>query len=194
MYTNNPYAQWQQGNKSAFPSAGASVYGALPFSSSSSKPAIIAFYFDLNPTLFNCVVTGPDNKTLYTIATDSPSPGFTIMADAHGKALVVVEWQSHPIVEVRGVVQKQHAARFLALSSDKNARHMEFRGKRYTWAPGTHALCLFNSAVNPPELLAQVTSGSRRIVMEMSSYAIQAGLTEVCVLSTFLLLCGRNID
>ncbi|KAL0950438.1 hypothetical protein HGRIS_010388 [Hohenbuehelia grisea] len=194
MYTNNPYAHWQQGNKQTFPSSTPSVYGALPFSGPASKPAIITFVFDLNPNLFNCVVTGPDNQLIYTITTDNPRPGFTLMANARGQPIVVVEWQAHPIVEVRDAIQKQHTSRFLPLNSDRNARHMEVRGKRYTWAPGTNALCLFDPAKNPPELLAQVTNGPRRVVMEVSTYAIQAGLIDACIVSAFLLLCGRNID
>ncbi|KAL0946105.1 hypothetical protein HGRIS_012370 [Hohenbuehelia grisea] len=193
MYTNNPYAHWSH-SKSTFPSSAPSVFGALPFSASPSKPAIISFYFEFNVAIFNCVITGPDNKVLYKITTDNPAPGFTIMTDAQGQAMAVVEWQAHPIVEIRGLVKKQHTARFLSLNADKSARHMEYNGKRYTWAPGTQALCLFNSAANPPEPLAQVTSGHQKVVMEMSSYAIQAGLVEVCAVSTFLLLCGRNID
>ncbi|EEB88319.1 hypothetical protein MPER_13903, partial [Moniliophthora perniciosa FA553] len=69
----------------------------------------------------------------YYIVTDPQQPGYTILRDVQGKSVALVEWQAHPLVEIRGVMSKQYVRDWLKLSSDK--RNMTISGKRYFWSP-----------------------------------------------------------
>ncbi|KDQ34213.1 hypothetical protein PLEOSDRAFT_1030439, partial [Pleurotus ostreatus PC15] len=172
-----------------------SVFGALPFTGPSTQPAVLAFTFVFNPTIMNSIVTGPDDQPYYRISTDNPTPGFTFIHNTQGRPIVVIEWQAHPVVEVRDIIPKQLASQWLELSSQRNysSRHMEVRGKRYVWTPGDGSIILLNPATNPPERMGRLFNGQHRATLELTSYAIHAGLTEVAIVSAFLLICGRNI-
>ncbi|KAJ8517752.1 hypothetical protein ONZ45_g5100 [Pleurotus djamor] len=124
MYTSNPYASWQSGSGSyAFPrGAGAptpSIFGALPFSASapSSNAPMVAFTFTFNTSILSCSVIGPQNKVYYQIATDTPRPGFTFIHNASSSVVAIVEWQQHPIIEIRNIVPKQYASQWVILNS-----------------------------------------------------------------------------
>ncbi|KAF4575431.1 hypothetical protein EYR40_004830 [Pleurotus pulmonarius] len=194
MYTNNPYSAWTKGSNFPGGAPPPSVFGALPYSSSAAKAPMVTFTFTFNPSILSCTVTGPQNKIYYRIATDNPTPGFTFVHDGQGKPVVVIEWQSHPIVEIRGIVPKQYACQWLSLSSQRNARHMQVAGKKYVWAPGDGVICLFDTSSGTPELLGKITNGQTRVTLDLTTYAIQGGLTEAAIVSTILLLSGRNID
>ncbi|KAL4267528.1 DUF6593 domain-containing protein [Pleurotus pulmonarius] len=193
MSNLNPFAQWP--GSGGFPcSSRPSVFGALPFTGPSTQPAVLAFNFVFNPTITNCIVTGPDEQPYYRISTDNPTPGFTFIHNIQGRPIVVIEWQAHPVVEVRDIIPKQLVSQWLELSSQRNSRHMEVRGKRYVWTPAEGSIILFNPANNPPERMGRLISGQHRATLELTSYAIHEGLTEAAVVSAFLLICGRNID
>ncbi|KAL0947815.1 hypothetical protein HGRIS_013886 [Hohenbuehelia grisea] len=205
MHTNNPYAHagWPNPNPNAVGrgSGGGSIppslLGALPFSAPSSPSAMIPFRFvSMNPDLLNCTVIGPDNSVHFRIVTDNPRPGFTVVhsAQGQGQAVAVVEWKSHPIVEIRDTVPKQYMGQWLALSGQQTSRTMEVRGKRYSWAPGRDTLQMYGLEFNPPALLVKVTRQADSIILEISAHAIHAGLLSSCVVGTVLLLCGRNLD
>jgi len=48
-------------------------------------------------------------------------PDYTLMKNASGTGLALVEWQDHPLVEVRGDLIKQGVRGWLKLSEDKTS-------------------------------------------------------------------------
>jgi hypothetical protein len=48
-------------------------------------------------------------------------PDYTLMKNATGTGLALVEWQDHPLVEVRGEFMKQSVRGWLKLSEDKTS-------------------------------------------------------------------------
>ncbi|KAJ8517737.1 hypothetical protein ONZ45_g5097 [Pleurotus djamor] len=170
------------------------AFSATPASFSSSQTPMVPFSFELNPNVLNCTIMGSRNKVFYRIATDSPKLGVTYIYDAHGSPIVIIEWHKHPILEIRGVIPKQHISHWLALAPGKAARTMTIAGKQYIWAPGDNELCLFDASVGSLQLLAKATTHHKRITLEVSPHAIQGGLSEAIVAATILLLSGRSFD
>lgn len=79
---------------------------------------MLSFYFtSYKPNIFNCSVTGQSSAhPQYTIVTDNQMPGYTLVKNAQGKNVSLVEWQQTPSVEIRGMVSKQPISNWLLLS------------------------------------------------------------------------------
>lgn len=130
---HNPFAHWSAGNNISnnggwTPNSGPapSVMGALPYPSAPSYPIapnnVISFTFtSLNPTILNCTVLGPQNRPYFLIVTDASMPGYTLLKDVETKNVALVEWQHSPLVEARGILQKQRITDWLKLSSDRRS-------------------------------------------------------------------------
>ncbi|KAK7047304.1 hypothetical protein VNI00_006535 [Paramarasmius palmivorus] len=187
----NPFSSWNSSAGSA-----PSVYGALPTAGSPTGAAgVLRFVFtSLNPDVLHCTVIGPNMQPHFYIVTD-PASGFTILKRHDGKAFGVIEWQSHPIVEIKDLVRKQLSAHFLRLSSDQRSRRMAFNEGDYAWVPQqapAEGICLYPA--NSRDFVARITRDNRAVVLELTQNAVQAGLLLPCVLATVLVQSGRQID
>ncbi|KAH9478614.1 hypothetical protein JR316_0009071 [Psilocybe cubensis] len=200
MYFNHPFGSWgEMGNGQSASSTwnGAaptpSIYGALPYPNDSS--AFQTFYFtNFSPDILNCTVIGPQAQVYYRIVTDNQMPGYTVVKNSEGKNVSLIEWQSHPMIEVRGLLTKQYVRAWLALTADKSARTMSVRGMQYAWAPRDKSISLFAGGPRNPTLLARITRTNGAIALDMTPDAIQLGLLDSVVAASLLLQCGRNID
>lgn len=123
--SHNPYANWYSASNDSSSSGPApSIVGALPYPSSSSYPLppadLITFTFtSLNPTILNCTVLGPHNRPYFQVVTDASMAGYTLFKDAESKNIALVEWQNTPLLEARGLLQKQKISNWLRLASDR---------------------------------------------------------------------------
>lgn len=54
----------------------------------------------------------------YQVVTDSSMPGYTVIKNAEGTKISLIEWQAHPFVEIRGMLAKQNVMNWLRISSD----------------------------------------------------------------------------
>lgn len=118
----NPYSQWSSNAQGGAPS----VFGALPYPAPSSWPSspseLTTLYFtSFNPTILNCTTVGPQSQPWFSVTTDSSMPGYTVFKDRKGRNVGLIEWQSHPAVEVRSLVQRQNASGWLRLSRDRRS-------------------------------------------------------------------------
>ena len=97
-----------------------SILGALPNPYPSGTTQVLTFQFTaFNPSIFNCTVVGPDTQVHYTIVTNDHMPGYTVIKDRRGASLTLIEWQLHPLIEIRGSLSKQPIHSWLALTPDK---------------------------------------------------------------------------
>ncbi|KAF9010118.1 hypothetical protein BDQ17DRAFT_1235143 [Cyathus striatus] len=198
MYSN-PFGGWTeagQGPSQNVWSDGVpppSVFGALPYPSVPSN--LLTFYFtSFNPDLLNCAVVGPQGQPYYRVVTDNHMPGYTVIKNAEGKSISLIEWQSHPFIEIRGTLAKQNVRNWLRLSHDRASRSMEVRGMRYTWAPRDKSIILFAGTPSQPTFLAKVTRAHGTIVLEITPDALQLGILDSTITAALLLQCGRNVD
>ncbi|KAJ7511481.1 hypothetical protein B0H11DRAFT_1845259 [Mycena galericulata] len=199
----NPYAQGGWKNQ-ANPTAGTSgnptlpqpsIFGALPFTTQASSPMLLSFRFtSFNPTILDSTVMGPKSQAYFRVTTDAPTVGFTVVHNSANQPMIMIEWSDEPIVEVRGIIPKEHTSTWLALSPDKSYRKMSARGKNFFWAPDGDCICLFSSGLGAPQIYARVSREERTVKLELTAEAIQIGLLEICIAATLLLQCGRNID
>ncbi|KAJ7741923.1 hypothetical protein DFH07DRAFT_980920 [Mycena maculata] len=198
----NPYAQggWSNAyNPNAVnsqPSGTSPLYGALPYPTpSSTAPTFLTFIFTpLDGTILNSLVMGPQSKTYFRINTDSISSGFSIIQNPTLESVALIEWRSHPIVEIRNIVSKRSTSQLLALSSDNTHRVMELRGKKFRWTPSEGYIRLYSTGVPNPQLFGRISQGQNGVVLEVTTEAVHIGLLEVCITSALLLMSGRNID
>ncbi|KAL0565857.1 hypothetical protein V5O48_016159 [Marasmius crinis-equi] len=199
----NPYGQagWTSsgGSSSSYPSLAPSVYGALPFSgssSSSSNDFLLTFHFAFNPTITNCTVTGPNSRTYFRITDNAPSPGFTLFQNSEGKSVAIIEWRRSPghVVEIRDIVQKQLVSTWLAISRDQTYRTMNARGLTLVWTARDNYVGLFTTGTSSVQCYAKIIRGSGSLTLQMTSQAVQLGLLEPCVVAAVLLQSGRQID
>lgn len=126
--TMNPYAQggWSNSynpnavNNQAWGTS-PSVYGALPYSAPPTAiPNFLRFTFSpLDGTILNALVMGPQSRTYFRISTDSTSSGFSVVQNSKLESVALVEWRSHPIVEIQNIVSKRSSSQWLELSPDK---------------------------------------------------------------------------
>lgn len=113
MFYNNPFSSWSEGAASS-----SSVFGALPYPTDPAN--LVAFYFtSFSPDIFNCAIVGPKAQKYFSIVTDSQMPGYTVIKNAEGRNVSLIEWQTHPFIEVRGLVAKQNVNHWLCLSPSK---------------------------------------------------------------------------
>ena len=123
----NPFGTWGEAGQA--PSAsqawngGApapSVYGALPYPSDPASASFITFYFtSFSPNIFNCTIVGSTAQVYYKIVTDNNMPGYTVIKNSESKNVSLIEWQSHPFIEIRGILSKQQVRGWLGLTQDK---------------------------------------------------------------------------
>lgn len=120
MYGTDPFSAQNATNTGA-----ASIFGALPYpgSASSVDPPIYSLvtlrFMSLNPSILNCSVVGPNNGIYYRIVTDASAPGITLVINAAGQNIALVEWRSHPTVEAQVIGAKLHVGQWLRLSPDR---------------------------------------------------------------------------
>ena len=69
----------------------------------------------------NCTVVGPQAQQLYRVVTDKNMPGYTQIKKADGSNMSLIEWKSHPLVEIRGLLAKQSVGTWLGLSADQRS-------------------------------------------------------------------------
>ncbi|KAH6917918.1 hypothetical protein BKA70DRAFT_1175220 [Coprinopsis sp. MPI-PUGE-AT-0042] len=134
MFYNNPFGSWTDGKSNS-----ASVFGALPYPTEAN---LVQFFFtNYNPNIFNASVYGPNAQLYYRVVTDNQMPGYTVIKDAQGQNLTLIEWQQHPFVEVRGSLSKRSVAQWLPLSPNQ-----EYVLLRYFLAQTyPHGLTIHNS-------------------------------------------------
>lgn len=163
MSFHHPFGSWSEGGQgysssnSPFSSGPSqpSIYGALPYVSDPAYPNMVTFFFTaLNPGVLNCTVVNAQAKPVFQIVTDSQMQGYTMIKNAEGRNVSLIEWQAHPMIEIRGHVTKQYVKNWLGLTSDKrsvigaepgqgpcsllssiSSRTMSVRGMSYIWAP-----------------------------------------------------------
>lgn len=197
MYGSNPFTAqdgWNAGNGQSTWDTSApppSIFGALPypFVSSALPGAITLKFTSLSPTILNSKVIGPRNETYFRVVTDG---GHTVLKDAQGSNIALLEWRDHPTVEARGLVVKQPMGQWLRLSTDRSHRFMVHNGVGYSWSPHDRFLQL--SIPGSYDVLARVSKTYDVVVLELTPHALQLGLLELGVLATILLQCGKSID
>jgi hypothetical protein len=131
MYGSNPFTAqdgWNAGNGQSTWDTSApppSIFGALPypFVSSALPGAITLKFTSLSPTILNSKVIGPRNETYFRVVTDG---GHTVLKDAQGSNIALLEWRDHPTVEARGLVVKQPMGQWLRLSTDRRCVQLDF--------------------------------------------------------------------
>lgn len=170
----NPFGAWADNAGGSSPS----VFGALPYPSDPAYANMTSFFFtSLNPNILNCTVVGAQNRPQYTITTDGQMAGYTTIKNSSGQTVSLIEWQSRPMIEIRGVLPKQNIRSWLALNSDKrfvfvsvnvlqsqwlttatfslffftfcSSRTMTVRGMQYTWAPRDKAINVSRTVYSP---------------------------------------------
>ncbi|KAG6377460.1 hypothetical protein JVT61DRAFT_15266 [Boletus reticuloceps] len=193
VYGTDPFSAQNATNND--PNNAPSVFGALPYpgSASSVDPPLhtrVTFRFtSFHPTILDCSVFGPNNETYYRVVT--AGQGLTLLKNAAGQNVALIEWQSHPTVEAQAVA-KQPVGQWLSLSPDRRVRGMIHSKVLYTWAPVDRFLLLF--APGASEWLARVTKTYDAVLLELSTRAIELGLVDSAVLATVLLQSGRSIS
>ncbi|TFK26581.1 hypothetical protein FA15DRAFT_654254 [Coprinopsis marcescibilis] len=188
MFYNHPFGSWTEGQQSST----SSVYGALPYPTDAN---MTAFYFtNFTPNIFNATVVGPKAQVFYRIVTDNQMPGYTIVKNAEGGNVSLIEWQNHPFIEIRGMVAKQNVTSWLRLSPNQDSRLMDLGGVRYAWVPRNSSINLYATSSGTPAFCGRVTRSNGGVVLELTAEALQRGLLDVVVTACLLLQCGRNID
>ncbi|KAJ7598963.1 hypothetical protein C8J56DRAFT_1093027 [Mycena floridula] len=196
MYTN-PF-DWSTGNGQSTSTTWntnptPSLLGALPFSQGHQSNLTRFYLTSFNPDALNCTVIGPQHRPVFYIGSDPKLPGYTTISAADGHGIALIEWQKHPLVEVRGTFAKQRVKDWLRLSTDRRARSMEISGRRYLWAPKDNSLDL-STVEQYPKFMARILRGQGVITLEMTDDALQLGLLESLITAATLLQCGRNVD
>ncbi|KAF9225856.1 hypothetical protein BS17DRAFT_750268 [Gyrodon lividus] len=205
MYGTDPFSAqdaWNAGNRQSSgdiwgAGSAPSVFGALPYPTTFPNYApldeLITFRFtSFNPTILNCKVIGPNNETYFRVVTDASMQGYTVLKNSQGSNIALVEWQTHPEVEVRGVAAKQPVGQWLRLSPDRSSRYMVCNRVGYSWAPSDRFLHLF--IMDGSDWLARVSKTYDSVVLELTHRAMQLGLLDAAILATVLLQCGKSID
>ncbi|KAF9022355.1 hypothetical protein BDZ89DRAFT_206875 [Hymenopellis radicata] len=172
-----------------------SVFGALPYPTPASEEGgFVTFYLtSFNPSVLNCTVLGPKQIKYFSIVTDPTMPTYTVLNDAGGHSIALVEWQRSPDVEMRGVLSKRKVGDWLKLNANKSARIMDVKGKRYFWVPEDQYINLYSSG-SARTVLARICRGVNTIVLDMTCGAIRQGLLDTTIIATLLLQSGKNID
>ncbi|KAJ6557933.1 hypothetical protein B0H19DRAFT_1070526 [Mycena capillaripes] len=199
----NPYAQggWSNNNNpnaTNNPAWGTtpSIYGALPYSGNPPfAPEFMVFTFSpLDGTILNSLVLGPKSRTYFRVNTDSTTSGFSVVQNPKLESVALIEWRSHPIIEIRDIVSKRATSQWLGLSPDKTHRIMSARGRNFRWTPSEGFIELYSTGVPNPQLFGRISQGQSGVTLELTSEAVHIGLLEVGVAAAVLLMSGRNID
>jgi hypothetical protein len=96
------------------------LYGALPYSIPQAKQTVNFYITSFKPTILNSIIIGPDQRPIMYVVTDPQMPGYTIFRNVRGQSVALIEWQTHPLVEVRGVFSKRRVKDWMKLSADKS--------------------------------------------------------------------------
>ncbi|KAF8635460.1 hypothetical protein AX15_000436 [Amanita polypyramis BW_CC] len=187
----NPFSGWTE-NKGTNGSP-PSIFGALPYPRTNSNQIKLTFT-SYNPSILNCNIICSQGQIYYQVFTDPHNPGYTVIRNASGKNVALIEWQSRPLIEIRGILSKHLVADWLKLSQDRSSRNMDIRGFHYTWSPRNEDIELVGNGPSKPILLARITREATTIMLEVTLDAIQLGIVDSIVTAAFLLQCGRNID
>ncbi|KAJ7629027.1 hypothetical protein FB45DRAFT_1029078 [Roridomyces roridus] len=200
----NPYAQggWSNNNSSSRISGTVpqpSIFGALPYPNGPGQPShasrLLTFRLTrYNPTILQSTVVDPNMRPCFSVRTDNPTPGFTVIHNAANQPRAIIEWARHPVVEIRDAVPKNSAAQWLALSSDKSYRTMKALNKTFVWAKDDADICLYSAGLGEPEMYARMSREDDEVVLDLTAVAVQIGLLEVCITAAVLLQSGRKID
>ena len=120
MFTStnmNPFAEWNTQSSNSSPS----VFGALP--SIPIAPTLPVFItdslvlrFSSNNSILDCVLLGPQNRTLFSISSSGSRTSFRNVENA---VFAVVDFASHATVEVQGFTPRKYVRDWLRLTSDQ---------------------------------------------------------------------------
>ncbi|KZT18855.1 hypothetical protein NEOLEDRAFT_1124910 [Neolentinus lepideus HHB14362 ss-1] len=175
-----------------------SIFGALPYPSSPALPppvpnSILFVFTEFAPSILNCTVTDNRAATVFSVATET-TPRFTFVKDRDARNIAMLEWQTHPLVEVRGVVPRMEVRAWLALSQDARSRIMTVGNTRYAWAPSGSHILLYTTGTSVPAVLAKISKTPNSVTLELSPAALELGLLQCAIVATVLMQSGRNID
>lgn len=113
----NPFGEWNTYSSDSSPS----VFGALP--SIPIAPTLPVFIsdslvlrFSSNDNVLNCVLLGPQNRTLFSISTSGSRTSFK---NVENTVFAVVDFGPHATVEVQGFTPRQRVRDWLRLTSDQ---------------------------------------------------------------------------
>ncbi|KDQ64083.1 hypothetical protein JAAARDRAFT_117722 [Jaapia argillacea MUCL 33604] len=160
---------------------------------STSGPTLFLTFTNFTPSVLNCIVIDRNYETVRRICSNI-SPIFTLIKDPEGHNLALIEWNSLPTVEITGVIPKQKARDWLALTPEGMSRIMTVGQAYYVWAPAGKYVCLYSTVSSTLKILARICKTPMNVALEMSQAAIDLSLLEPCVVATVLLQSGRNID
>lgn len=126
---NNPFFGWPQAGQGGSTLRDAnngfapSTFGALPFGQPLPTADLITFQISsFSPDILNSTVVGPNQQTYMRIVTDPQNPTYTLFQRSQGRSCALVEWQRHPLVEIRDVMSKRPARDWLHLNADERYR------------------------------------------------------------------------
>ncbi|KAJ7750955.1 hypothetical protein DFH07DRAFT_542591 [Mycena maculata] len=198
----NPFLQgWSNTSGSPTPwVASPSVFGVLPYPTPAptlapATPKLDTYTFSSSSgTVLNSVVTGPHSQRYFRVTTDSTTAGFSVVQNVRNESIAMIEWRKHPVVEIIGIVSKRNSAQWLTLSPDKASRLMNVRGRNFLWMPDDRCISLYSASSSNPQFFGRVSQNQNGTTIEMTAEALQVGLLETFVVSTLLLMSGRNID
>ncbi|KAF8190719.1 hypothetical protein K438DRAFT_1592019 [Mycena galopus ATCC 62051] len=153
-------------------------------------------FFSSSGTILNSDVTGPQSQRYFSITTDSTKGGFFIIQNFGGESIAMIEWRKHPVVEIFGTVSMRTSAEWLRLSPSKEYRLMASQGRYYRWTAHDRYIRVRGilTSQSNPQLFGRILQTQEGTAIELGIEALQLGLLKVLVVSTLLLLCGRNID
>ncbi|KJA22817.1 hypothetical protein HYPSUDRAFT_185870 [Hypholoma sublateritium FD-334 SS-4] len=195
MYTNPFSSAW--GSPESRESNGWSSVGSVPptfgvLPSMEDIPSAMIFTFNMpNSSILNCSVFGSNAAPYFTITTNSTS---TTIHRRSGEVFAVINWQSHPTIQARGVLDPQRTAQWLRLSQDRKRRNMVVNGRAYTWYPRGNAICLHGTDTSAAGEIARITRANNSVTLQLSISAFNSGFFETSILATILFLSGRDID
>lgn len=113
----NPFAEWNTRSSDSSPS----IFGALP--SIPIAPTLPVFItdslvlrFSANNNLLDCVLLGPQNRTLFSISSSGSCTSFRNVENA---VFAVVDFAPHATVEVQGFTPRQRVRDWLRLTPDQ---------------------------------------------------------------------------
>jgi len=190
MSTNtNPFAEWSSLSSDGAPS----IFGALPsIQVSSTLPVFISdslvLQFSNPDNILNCIVCGPQNRSLYSINSDG---GITTFRNTENQVFALVRMEPSAIIEITGCTARQRVRDWLRLAPDQSCRYMSLGRATYFWKPVQQYIILLdeNSSV-----LARISRTSNTTALEITRLALQLNLLHPCIVAAALFLSGRHID
>lgn len=113
----NPFAEWSTRSSDSSPS----VFGALPtIPIAPTLPVFITdslvLRFSASNNVLNCVLLGPQNRTLFSISSSGSRTSFRNVESA---VFAVVDFAPDATLEVQGFTPRQRVRDWLRLTSDQ---------------------------------------------------------------------------